>query len=128
MKEILLTEKEMVFLVLLYFHVSSKWSKNRASKTNQKWAIPEKNQTGERGHSVHWDINRPFKNTPLFLAKPTLNPETVQALLFLGNLSKVTKFLGETSQFEFLVMTEKNIFACKLYLSLNISDFNLFFM
>ena len=31
-------------------------------------------------------------------------------------------------QFEFLVMTEKNIFAYKLFLSLNISDFNLFFM
>ena len=25
-------------------------------------------------------------------------------------------------------MTEKNIFACKLFLSLNISDFNLFFV
>ena len=31
------------------------------------------------------------------------------------------------SQFEFLVMTEKNVFAYKLFLSLNISDFNLFF-
>ena len=30
------------------------------------------------------------------------------------------------SQFEFLVMTEKNIFAHKLFLSLNTSDFNLF--
>ena len=27
------------------------------------------------------------------------------------------------SQFEFLVMTEKNIFAYKIFLSLNISDF-----
>ena len=43
-------------------------------------------------------------------------------------LLKVTKFLDKTSQFEFLVMTEKNICACKLFLSLNISDFNLFFM
>ena len=43
-------------------------------------------------------------------------------------LLKVSKFLGKISQFEFLVMTEKNIFAYKLYLSLNISDFNLFFM
>ena len=41
-------------------------------------------------------------------------------------LLKVTKFLGKISQFEFLVMTEKNIFAYKLFLSLNISDFNLF--
>ena len=39
---------------------------------------------------------------------------------------KVTKFLGQVSQFEFLVMTKKNIFAYKLFLSLNISDFNLF--
>ena len=30
------------------------------------------------------------------------------------------------SQFEFLVMTEKNIFAYKLFLTLNISDFDLF--
>ena len=29
------------------------------------------------------------------------------------------------SQFEFLVMTEKNSFAYKLFLTLNISDFNL---
>ena len=39
---------------------------------------------------------------------------------------KVTKFLGTISQFEFLVITEKNIFAYKLFLSLNISDFNSF--
>ena len=43
-------------------------------------------------------------------------------------LLKVTKLLGKISQFEFLVMTEKNIFAHKLFLSLNISDFDLFFM
>ena len=41
-------------------------------------------------------------------------------------LLKVTKFLSKISQFEFLVITEKNIFAYKLFLSLNISDFNLF--
>ena len=35
-------------------------------------------------------------------------------------LLKVTKFLVEISQFEFLVMTEKNIFAHKPFLSLNI--------
>ena len=39
-------------------------------------------------------------------------------------LLKVTKFLVKISQFEFLVMTEKNIFAYKLFLSSNISDFN----
>ena len=41
-------------------------------------------------------------------------------------LLKVTKFLDKISQFELLVITEKNIFAYKLFLSLNISDFNLF--
>ena len=35
-------------------------------------------------------------------------------------LLKVTKFLVEISQFEFLVMTEKNIFAHKLFMPLNI--------
>ena len=40
-------------------------------------------------------------------------------------LLKVTKFLGKISQFEFLVITNKNIFTYKLFLSLNISDFNL---
>ena len=43
-------------------------------------------------------------------------------------LLKTTKFSGKISQFELLVMTEKNIFAYKLFFSLNISDFNLFFM
>ena len=43
-------------------------------------------------------------------------------------LLKLTKFVGKISQFEFLVMTEKNVFAYKLLLSLNISDFNLFFI
>ena len=43
-------------------------------------------------------------------------------------LLEVTKSLGKISQFEFLVITEKNIFAYKLFLSLNISDFNLFFI
>ena len=35
-------------------------------------------------------------------------------------LLKVAKFLVKISQFEFLVMAEKNIFAYKLFLSLNI--------
>ena len=43
-------------------------------------------------------------------------------------LLKVTKFLLKMSQFECLVTTEKNVFAYKLFLSLNISDFNLFFI
>ena len=102
----------------------------------------------------------PLKNTiPLFIAKPPLNWQTVQAppfqaitpsiLVFCepplkvrsisepqkysfsslipSYLLKVTKSLGKLSQFEFLVMTE-NIFTYKLFLSFNISDFNLFFM
>ena len=93
-----------------------------------------------------------LKNTTPFSCQPSpLNQQTVQAP-FLGNppskslffqwtpkilkflslipsyLLKVTKFLGNISQFEFLVMTEKNNFAYKLFLLLNISDFNLFFM
>ena len=43
-------------------------------------------------------------------------------------LLKVTKLLLEISQFEFLAMTEKIFFAYKLFLSLSISDLNLFFM
>ena len=39
---------------------------------------------------------------------------------------KVIKFLIKISQFKFLVMTEKNIFANKLFLALNISDFSVF--
>ena len=42
-------------------------------------------------------------------------------------LLKITKFLVKISQFEFLVMTEKNVFVYKL-LSLNILDFSLFCM
>ena len=40
---------------------------------------------------------------------------------------KITKLLVKFSQFEFLVMTEKHIFAYKLFFSLNISDFSLSF-
>ena len=43
-------------------------------------------------------------------------------------LLKVTKFLGKISQFpisEFLVITKKNVFAYKLFSSLNILHFNL---
>ena len=36
---------------------------------------------------------------------------------------KVTEFLVKISQFKHLVITERNIFAYKLFLSLNISDF-----
>ena len=39
----------------------------------------------------------------------------------------ITKLLVKISQFKFLVVTEKNIFVYKPYLSLNNSDFTLFF-
>ena len=42
-------------------------------------------------------------------------------------LLKVTKFFIKISQFEFIVMTEKNIFVYKLFLLSNISDLSLFF-
>ena len=49
-----------------------------------------------------------------------MNPQNIKVFAY---LLKVTKFLGKISQFEFLVMTEKNIFVYKLFLPLNISDF-----
>ena len=41
---------------------------------------------------------------------------------------KVTKFLVKLSHFKFLFNTDKNIFVYKLFSSLNILDFSLFFM
>ena len=54
-------------------------------------------------------------------------PQTYQSFSSLtpSYLLKVTKFLVEISQFEFVVMTEENIFGHKLFLLLNISDFDL---
>ena len=40
---------------------------------------------------------------------------------------KVSKFLVKISQFEFLVITEQSIPIYKLFWSLNIPDFSLFF-
>ena len=60
-----------------------------------------------------------FQWTPKILKFLSLTP---------SYLWKVTKFLVKISQFEFLVTTEKNIFVCKLFLPLNISDFSLFFV
>ena len=65
----------------------------------------------------------------------SVNPQTPIILKFfiLNFISsfkslKITKFLVIISQFKFLNVTEKNIFAYELFLSLNISDFSLFFM
>ena len=82
----------------------------------------------------------PFRQSPpsilVFCEPPPLKvrffsePSKYSSLstLIPSYLLKVTKFLSKISQFEFLVMTEKNIFAYKLFLSLNISHFNLFFI
>ena len=101
----------------------------------------------QNNHSGYWGIN-PLKNTRLFLVKPPLKSTNcprppfyaisfyilvfqyppLKSRIFqwtLSYFSKVTKFLGTISQFEFLVTTKKNFFAYKLFLSLNISDFNL---
>ena len=43
-------------------------------------------------------------------------------------LLKVTKRLVKISQFEFLFMTKQGILVYKLFLSLNIPDFSLFFI
>ena len=64
-------------------------------------------------------VNPPLKvgffiEPPKYLSFSSLTP---------SYLLKITKFLDKISWFEFLVMTEKNIFAYKLSLSLNISDF-----
>ena len=107
-------------------------------------------------HSVHWGIHPPSKTPPplscqtvqapffrgspplhrFFMNSPLLKIEFFSerqkyqcfSSLTPSYLLKVTKFLVKISQFEFLVMTEKNIFVYKLFLSLNISDFSLFFL
>ena len=70
-----------------------------------------------------------FSVTPSLKSDLSVNPQNIKPFKYIkpSYLLKVTKFLGKISQFKFLVMTEKNIFAYKL-LSLNISDFNLFLM
>ena len=66
----------------------------------------------------------------LVFREPSVNPPKYQSFSFLtlSYLLKVTKFLVKISNFEFLVIAEKNIFVHKLFLSLNISGFSLFFM
>ena len=59
-----------------------------------------------------------------------MNPQNIKVfhisphLIFL----RVTKFFQKISQFEFLVMTEQSVLVYKLFLSLNIPDFSLFFV
>ena len=68
---------------------------------------------------VNPSLRRIFQSTPKYYSCLALTQ---------SYLLKVTKFLVKISQFAFLVMSEKNNFAYKLFLSLNISDFSLFFM
>ena len=58
-----------------------------------------------------------------------MNPKTISFSSFTpSDLLKVTKFLVKISQFEFLVTAEQRILVYKLFLSLNIPDFSLFFV
>ena len=73
-------------------------------------------------YSMHWGITPPTypQWTPIILRFFILNP--------ILSFKKVTKFLFTICHFKFLVMTEKNIFVYKLFLSLNISDFSYFYV
>ena len=66
--------------------------------------------------------------TPPLKSVFSVNRHIKFSSLTLSHLLKATKFLANISQFKFLVMTEKNIFVYKPFLSLNILDFSLFFM
>ena len=68
-----------------------------------------------------------FSVTPSLKSDLSVNPQNIKPFKYIkpSYLLKVTKFLGKISQFKFLVITKKNIFTSKLFLSLNISDFNL---
>ena len=70
--------------------------------------------------TIYW-----FFKTSLLKVRSFIEPQRFSPLIP-SYLLKVTKLLGKISQLEFLVVTEKNIFGYKLFLSLNISDFNLF--
>ena len=69
-------------------------------------------------------MNPPPPHSPLLKIRFFSEPEIYSSFSFLtpSNLLKITKFLVKVSQFEFFVMTEKNRFVSKLFLSLNISD------
>ena len=66
-----------------------------------------------------------FQESPLppYMSDFSVNAHTKFSPLTPSYLLKVTKLLLKISQFEFLVMTEKNIFVYKLFLSSNASDF-----
>ena len=59
-----------------------------------------------------------------------MNPKNIKSFpsFNLFYILKVTNFSVKISLFEFLVMTEQNNVVYKLFLSINIPDFSLFFM
>ena len=68
-----------------------------------------------------------LKNPEVWLLEShSWTPPSPSTLYFY--LLKVTKFLVKISQFEFLVMTQQRILVYKLFLSLNIPNFSLFFV
>ena len=75
--------------------------------------------------SLYWFFANPLLKVGFFNEPPKYQSFSS---LTQSYLLKVTKFLLKISQFEFLAMTEKNTFAYKPFLSLNISDFNNFYV
>ena len=112
------------------------WRKNTQCVLGYQPPPPLKNTTPLSCQAPLKSVNCPsppfFGNPPsiLVFCEPPLKvgsfsePWKCFSSLIPSYLSKATKILGKISQFEFLVMTEKDIFAYKLFLS----DFNLFFM
>ena len=68
-------------------------------------------------------MSTPILHRQLLVRVP---PHSLKKSNFLVNLHN--KYLVKLSPFKFLVKTDKNIFVYKLFSSLNISDFSLFFM
>ena len=57
-----------------------KWIKKCTYYWDSKQSLYYQHNKKQCIHSMHWTINRPLKNaTSLFLAKPSLNRQTVQA-------------------------------------------------
>ena len=74
-------------------------------------------------YTSFWSLWRYCVSLPVSaISSPNLSTSYFSSLIPSHHL-KVTKFLVKICQFKFLVMTEKNIFVYKHFLSLNISDF-----
>ena len=121
--------KSSVFLILLVTCTLCALGYQPPSKTPPPSFLPSSPLKSGNFPSLSFLANLPlyisFSWTPLKVGSFS-ETQKYFSLLIPSYLLKVTKFLDKISQFEFLAMREKNIFACKLFLSLNISDFNLF--